>query len=350
MIRRAERIFRYLLPAFIAVLGLSATALAQNYEQMRVDIQRKQEQTSAEIQRLKKQILSYQDQISQTDQKFTTLNKEYENLKKEIALRNALINKLSKERGEIENEIDVTRKSYREKQQDLNKLVANYQKTLTYLYEHGRISELALILTSKSFNQMIVRSYYLRKFEEYRAKQEKDIQLAQNELKEKENELSDARARNNKVLEETKSEKKKLKSRVTRQGHVISALRRDRRNLKSMLSNVRKQVNDLNETLSRLIAESERVRKKEEERIMRLEAERQKRLAEAEKITDAAKRKAMIAKYSKPITEPDETMTDNELKVIEKEFREDKGKIAVACKPWGYNRSFRYESQPAVWN
>lgn len=329
MIGKIYRILQFLIPATMVSLVLTISAQAQNYEQVRAELQQKQAATSAEIQRLKKQILSYQDQITQTDKKFTTLNKEYENLNKEIALRNALINKLNKERDEIENEIDVTRESYNQKQAELNKLIANYKKTLVYLYEHGRVSELALILTSKSFNQMLVRSYYLRKFEQYRTNQEKEIKQAQNDLKQKESELNDARSRNKKVLDETKSEKEKLKSRTTRQKHVIAALRRDRRNLRGMLSNVRKQVNDLNKTLSRLIAESERVRKKEEERIMRLEAVRQKRLAEAEKIKDAAKRKAEIAKYSKPIVEPKETMSDNELKVIQKEFGEDKGKL-----PW----------------
>jgi septal ring factor EnvC (AmiA/AmiB activator) len=314
---------------FLLFMGITITANAQNYEKLRRELQQKQDTTRSEIEQLKQQITSYQNQISQTEKKFAGLNKEYENLKKEIALRNAVIKKLENERNDILKEIKVTQKAYDAKAKKLKELIANYQKTLSYLYKHGRTSEFALILTAHSFNQMLIRAYYLRKFELYRQNQANEIKKAQAYLKQKENELTLAKEKNTSVLSETQQERKQLRSKVTKRKQVISALRRDKRSLQDMLHNTRKEVNNLNNTLSDLISKENKVRREEENRLRRLEEERKKRLAEAKKIKDAAKRKQEVAKYSKPIDFHTTSISDAELKKLGKEFANEKGKL-----PW----------------
>lgn len=320
---------RHIVLAFLFLLLGFTTVHAQNYEKMRQELQSRQQETRKEIDQLKSQIDSYQQQISATQAKFETLNKEYSDLQNEIALRNKLLGKLKNEQDDIQQEIGVTKKSIAAKEKEYQQLTENYQETLVYLYKHGRDSELALILTSHSLNQMMVRSYYLRKFSEYRQKQLDQIKKVQADLDQKKADLEQSESRNKKVIAETEQEREKLRQRTEQQKKVIAALRRNRSNLEGMLKNVRKQVSTLNNKLTDLIAQEDRIRKAEEQRQRLLEAERRRRLAAARKISDPTKRKAEIAKYSKPI-EPDTNVpTDAELDKMQKAFASDKGKL-----PW----------------
>ena len=325
--RRLRKI-SFLIPAVMFLFFGISRVYGQDYQRQRQELIKKQRATQLEIIQLKNQIESYKKQISETETKFEKLNNDYQSLSKEIVLRNALIKKLRNEESTVQHEIEVTQKSYQNKENELKRLVAEYQKTLTYLYIHGRESEIALILTSRSLNQMLVRSYYLKKFDAFRKNQENQIKKAQQQLEQRKQELEASKKKNEDLLADTRKEKRDLEQRQHLQKNMITHLKKDRGHLQNMVKKTRKQVADLNTTLTNLIAEADKVRQAEEKRLHQLEAERQKRLAEAELIKDPAKRAAMIKRYSTPVTEKNE-VTDSEIHTFQKEFASDKGKL-----PW----------------
>ena len=325
--RRLRSISLLITVILVQFLGISLV-YGQDYQKQRQDLLKKQRATQLEIIQLKNQIESYRKQISETETKFEKLNQDYEKLNKEIVLRNALIRKLGNEQETVKHEIDVTQQAYQDKEDELNKLIADYQRTLTYLYMHGRESQLAMILTSHSLNQMMVRSYYLKKFDQFRQNQEAEIKKAQHQLEQRKEDLESSKKKNEDLLADTRKEKSDLQQRQHLQQNMITELKKNRGHLQNMVKKTRDQVDDLNSTLTRLIAEAEKVRRTEEERLQKLEAERQKRLAEAEKISDPAKRAEMIKRYSTPIASKTE-ITNSEISTFQKEFAGEKGKL-----PW----------------
>lgn len=316
-----------LLLTVLLLIGLSPV-WGQDYQKIQKQLERKQQETRYEIKALKTQIENYQEKISLAETKFERLYDQYENLKKELELRNALLTKLKKERSHIEEEIDLTQKAYAELEEKLNRLIEKYQASLTYLYKHGRTTELALLLTADSFNQMLIRSKYLEKFDEYRDEQATEIKEAQAQLDLKKENLIAAREKNQKVTQEIVDEKEEIENRQKQQEKNIASLKRNRRSLRNKLSEVQNQMEELNSTLTGLILQEEKVREAERIRIARLEAERQKRLAAARKIEDAAKREAEIAKYSKPIASS-YTISPEDLKAFEAEFSKLQGQLPM---------------------
>lgn len=321
---------RYLLfvGIFSGLLLGTITVQAQDYEKMRKELQNKQQNTRQEIQSLQEQITNYQERLSETAQKYERVYKQYEDLKKVIALQDAKIKKLEEEQRHIQDEIEVTEEAYNEYQQQYNRLIENYKKTLSYLYKHGRTSELALLLTARSFNQMMVRSYYLEQFEEHRQKQVRQIREAQAKLQKKKKQLQEAKAKKEAIAKEHKQEKELLADKRRQQEKNIAILRRDRKKIQQQLSQVRQHVKDLNSTLSELIVEEEKVRKAQQDRLRRLEEERKKRLAAAKKIENARERAIEVAKYSDPVTSS-EFVGSEELGEIEQSFANQKGDL-----PW----------------
>lgn len=303
---------------------LANTALAQDYEQMRKEVLQKQENTRSEISKLNEQIDTYEQRLAQATEKYSTLYEQFENLTRLIALRDEKISKLQTEQSQIEDEISLTNKTIEQNQQKLEQLIEDYKETLRYVYKHGQASQLALLFASSSINQMLIRAYYLEKFSSFREGQARDIRETEEELKQDREQLQKAKAENTDLLAEIRDEKEELAEKKEQQESNVTLLRRDKEQLQEKLNEVQQQKQTLNNTLSSLIAEEEKIREAQRQR----ELERQQKLAEAENIEDDAERAREVAKYAN-MADEGEFLNDEELSKIESSFAERKGQL-----PW----------------
>lgn len=313
---------------FFCLLFGATAVFAQDYKQMRTEVIEKQENTRAEIERLTSQIQKYEERLELADQKYEALYEQYQNLKNLIALQDQKLKTLQSEQSQIQEEISVTSQSLEQKREELKALIENYKQTLGYLYKHGRASQLALIFSSASINQMLVRSYYLEKFNTYREQQAEQIRTTQKELENTQEQLVEARSKNKEVLAEINQEKEQLAEKKEQQEENVGLLRKNRNEIKTELQQVQEQKEKLNDTLSELIREEEKIRSAQEERLKRLEIERKQKLAEAKEIENDTEREEEVAKYSEPV-KAENFMDSERLKVIEQQFAQNKGQL-----PW----------------
>ena len=317
---------------FVAVtcvmLALPAPTFGQNYQNIRLELQQQQEHARNEITSLQSRIRQFEEQISEAADAYSDMYEQFQNLRNEIALRNEVLRNMESERASILKELEITQRQIDDLTEDLNTLIENYKSTLTYVYKHGRVPEEILLFTSASINQMLVRSYYLQRFEEYRQGQAHQIGALQDELKLREEELEDARRRSQQNIAAMQQERSALERRRQVQERQVAELRRDRERLEQRLTASRREAENLEETLSRLIEEEALARTAEQERLARLEEVRQQRLASAEKIRSRREREAQIARYSTPLQDG-ELPSDELLGTIENSFEQQKGRL-----PW----------------
>lgn len=309
-------------------LLLGQTAVMQEFNELRNNIVEKQKNTRAEIERLNKKIQKFEQRLQQAEEKYEALYQKYQNLKQLIALRDNKISQLQQEQSQIQEEIAIATESLNTKKAELKQLVENYKQTLSYLYKHGRTSQLALIFSASSINQMLIRSFYLEKFNNYREQQAQEIREAKKELEQTKEQLVEAQEKNKEVLEEIRNEKQKLAQKKEQQEKNVALLRENREKINKKLKEVQQQKDNLNSTLTDLIRREENIRKAREQKLRQLEAERKKKLSAAKKIEDDAKRAAEIEKYSEPI-KLDNFLDSNKMEEIESRFASNKGKL-----PW----------------
>lgn len=317
---------------FTGLLLLPLLLPAQDFDAQRAALNQRQEKAREDINRLKSQIQQYERKITETDRKFDKLEKQFESMVRETALRRQLLSKLNTEQRHILEEIALTEANYRQYEEKLAVLTERYRKSLRYLYIHGRTSETALLWTSESINQLLARSYYLKRFGTERDRQVRIIENSKTELRYKAAQLDTVKKKNNSIIEETEAEKKRLESRKQQQEKTIKLMEKDRKNLQNKVKEINRQLNNLNKVLTDLIREEERIREAEAARARALEAERLKRLAEAQKIRDAKEREKQVAKYREPepvVAKVAGTISNEELAVIEKNFVSQRGKL-----PW----------------
>lgn len=325
---------------FCFSLAAIRPAVAQNYEQQRRQILQRQDSTRSQIEQIEALINSYELRLNQAEERFDELYAQYEDLKRLLALQRQKVVSLQKERRQINAEIAVTEKKLRHQQQQLEKLINSYKETMRYVYKNGRTSQLALILSSKSLNQMMIRNYYLKEFESYREKQAAEIKQTQRELKKSQQQLDKAAERNQEVLAQIQREKEKLERKTREQRNNVNLLSRNRLQLESKIAQTQRQKEQLNNTLSSLINREEEVREAEEQRLRReAEQQRQADLAAAEGAeTEAEPETDNSTPDETPEASPAATreyvgevgyVSDAELDKIEAAFSSQKGSL-----PW----------------
>lgn len=323
------RLFTAIILTVFFVL-LSTTVMGQDYKKMREEVVQKQETLRTEIEELNEQINQYQNRLSMAEEKYDRLYEEFENLQRVIALQEEKIERLNEEQDHIEEEISVTEKEIEQNEQRLQELIENYRETLTYLYKHGRSSQLALLFSSSSINQMLVRSYYLEKFNTYRQQQEEQIKEQQAELKQNKEQLEQARKKNETVLAEIQSEYEDLEEKRAQQEENVRLLRQNKEQIAQDLRQTEQELDEINNALEKAIAEEQRIREAQEEELRRREEERKRKLAEAQEIEDEEERQREVEQYSTPITIEEEGYLDDErLEEIENTFAAEKGSL-----PW----------------
>ncbi len=297
------------------------TGMAQSgYEQRRTEIREQQNNTRSEIESLEEQIETYQNRLQLASQRFDEMYRQYQELTRLIALQDERIRRMEEEQEQISREITLIEENITSLERDLEALVEQYQSTLKYIYKHGRTTEIALVLTSSSINQLLVRSYYLSKFDRYRQEQEKEIRDKQKEYEYAMEELDKTSQKNERSLADIQVQKEELAQKEDQQKRNVELLQRDRNNLQNQLSKMEEERRQLDEILTLLV--------EEEEELQRAEAERQRQLAAAQQIEDNDEREAAIARYSRPVARS-VAVSEEELEAFEAEFRDSQGQL-----PW----------------
>lgn len=317
------RIFYVLLFLILMVCLPISTTFGQTYEQERKQILEKQTHTRAEINVLNARINNYEKRIDLTEKKYDELYKQYENVNQLLSLQNNKLKSLSREQSQIQEEINMTKEEIKVREEELKILIENYKKILLYAYKNGRTTNLELLLTSSSINQMLVRSFYLQKFEDQKIKQANLIKSQKIELDNIRQDLEESLKKNEVILREINHEKSRLNQQKTIQKQSVDVISKESKKLADELRKTRLQKQNLENMFASLINEETRIREAEKERLAKL--------AEAEKIADSERRAREVAKYSKPIAR-ENYVSDEILLTFEQKFVASKSNL-----PWPVN-------------
>lgn len=254
-----RRLLILLFPLFLMLADVSTAQ--SSYEDQRAEILDRQNNTRNQIENLQQQIATYNERLGYATERYEQMYQQFQELERVIALQQERIRQMNREQQQIIEEIELIQNNLAELEERLKQLVDNYKDTLTFLYKNGRTTEIALLLTSTSINQLLVRSYYLARFDEYQREQAREIEEAQDELEAARIDLEETRERNREALASIQKESETLEQKKALQSRNVELLRRDRDNIREQVDIREQQLQELNETLDELIAEETRIRR-----------------------------------------------------------------------------------------
>ncbi|HRP88785.1 MAG TPA: peptidoglycan DD-metalloendopeptidase family protein [Edaphocola sp.] len=104
-------------------------------------------------------------------------------LNRKLQLRQQLISTINQDLNNITVDINQTNKSITVLNQQLAKYKMDYARSIRYAYKNKESQNLMVfVFSAKSFNEMMRRMQYMKKFRQYRVLQANRIQKTQNEL------------------------------------------------------------------------------------------------------------------------------------------------------------------------
>ena len=287
-----KRLFVILVSSLWLAIPLSAQSnkLIRELEGKRGALQKQIAETESILQNTKKDVGSQLNglaaltgQIEERKRYILAINNDVETIERELVSLNRQLNSLEK---------------------DLKEKKKKYEASVQYLYKNKSIEEkLMFIFSAKNLGQTYRRMRYVREYATYQRLQGEEILKKQEQIRKKKAERQQVKAAKEGLLKERENEKAKLEAQEKEKRTLVANLQKKQKGLQSEVNKKRREANQLNARIDRLIAE-------EIERALKRAAEEARREAAARKKADTnGKGASKTGTAAKPKSEPLDAFT-----------------------------------------
>ena len=274
-----KRIFVLLACIFLGAVSLSAQSskLIKELESKRGELQKQIADTESLLKNTKKDVGSQLNSLA-------LLTGQIEERKRYILAINNDVEALERELNALERQL-------RTLQRDLQDKKKKYESSVQYLYRNKSVEEkLMFIFSAKSLGQTYRRLRYVREYATYQRLQGEEILKKQEQIKKKRAELQQVKKAKENLLKDRELEKQKLESQEKEKRALVTSLQKKQKGLQNEVSKKRREANQLNARIDKLIAEEiERARKRAAEEARREAAARKKAESKEGKSSSASR-------------------------------------------------------------
>lgn len=263
-------------------------------------------QTNKKIKQLESKRSVLQKEISKKESLLKTTKKDVgsqlrslNTLTGQIEDRKRYIQVIAGDVQSIDQEVTSLSQQLRNLELDLLDKKRKYASSVQYLYKNKTIEEkLMFIFSAKSLSETYRRLRYVREYATYQRIQGQEILRRQAQIGTKKNEVEQVKDAKVNLLSQGEQEKKRLEEQEQQKKVMVSDLQKKQKGLQSEIAKHRREANQLNAQIDRLInIEIEKARKRAEER-----ARKEAAAAEARRKAEAAaeaRRKAEAAEEAR---------------------------------------------------
>ncbi|MBI5021429.1 MAG: peptidoglycan DD-metalloendopeptidase family protein [Ignavibacteriales bacterium] len=227
------------------------------------DIQKKQTQ----IEKLRKEIDKFEDKIKESSKKEKATLELLSTYDRQSMLLRKLVAKLREREIALEAEIKQTKVTVGELGGQLSSLKKHYAGYVSTVYKYGRVYDLELLLSSKSFNQLLVRSEYLRRFSNQRQQDMIRIDTKKSSVEKQHDLLNQQLAEQQDLIRQKKKEENRLAAKAKKRKSLLTEIRRDKKNFKKEIERRKQDVRELEKIIARLIEEEVEARNKKDKTV-----------------------------------------------------------------------------------
>lgn len=231
----------------------------------------------------------------------------------QIEERKRYIMSINNDMEAIERELTTLQRQLNTLQKDLKDKKKKYEASVQYLYKNKSIEEkLMFIFSAENLGQTYRRLRYVREYATYQRLQGEEILKKQEQIRKKKAEREQVRAAKENLLKEREGEKAKLEAQEKEKRTLVANLQKKQKGLQSEINKKRREANQLNARIDKLIAqEIERARKRAQDEARREAAARKK--AGVKEEPSAAGTEAAAKAKSKPLDAYTMSKADREL-------------------------------------
>jgi septal ring factor EnvC (AmiA/AmiB activator) len=236
--------------AFLLTLVVVLAGPACAYGQ----VSKEREDTKKRLNQLREQITEGEERLAKIRKREKASLRKLENLDRKITVRKELISNYRTRRRQLSAKLDSIQQSSAQLERRVDELRSEYKKRAVHAYRHGRLHDLALILSARSINQMLVRVRYLHRFAEQREGQLSELHTATRDLEQRRQRLRRTQGKLDSLIAETQAQRQNLTDLQEDRQQVVSSLRAQEETLKPKLEKKRKSASELEKRMRELVA------------------------------------------------------------------------------------------------
>lgn len=288
---------RYIILALLC-LGILATGFAQS----------KSEKLKSNKKKIEAEIATTQKLLNQTSKNKQASLQQLSVLRRQISNREELITSLNNEIFNLEEELDLNVKLYKELDKKLEYMKTDYSRIVYLAYKkRNMIDKVAFLLASEDFSQMFRRIKYYTIFANDVKRQVVLIKQTQEEIAQKNEEIIQLKEEKTALLEGKEQEIKQLEIDRNKKTKATEELKKKEKQLASELKSKQQKRRELDAAIKKAIQEE---------------------ILAANKKKAEANKKSSGSSTSKTTSKTEITLTPEE-KLISDSFVSNKGKL-----PW----------------
>ena len=288
---------RYIILALLC-LGILATGFAQS----------KSEKLKSNKKKIEAEIATTQKLLNQTSKNKQASLQQLSVLRRQISNREELITSLNNEIFNLEEELDLNVKLYKELDKKLEYMKTDYSRIVYLAYKNrNMIDKVAFLLASEDFSQMFRRIKYYTIFANDVKRQVVLIKQTQEEIAQKNEEIIQLKEEKTALLEGKEQEIKQLEIDRNKKTKATEELKKKEKQLASELKSKQPKRRELDAAIKKAIQEE---------------------ILAANKKKAEANKKSSGSSTSKTTSKTEITLTPEE-KLISDSFVSNKGKL-----PW----------------
>lgn len=202
----------------------------------------------------------------------------------QISERKKYINTVQKDIEVVDKDLNQLRRELTRLQAELKECKQKYEASALYIYRNKSIQDkLMFIFSAKNLAQSYRRMRYVQEYATYQRLQGNEIMKKETQVKSKQNELAQVLAAKKAMLKSYEEEKLALDKQEKEKRTLLASLQKQQKGYQNEVAKKRREANQLNARIDKLIAEE-------------IERERKRAAEEARKLAAAEKKKGNTGK------------------------------------------------------
>jgi len=219
-----------------------------------VHAQQTREELQKQEQELKKELADLNQLLSQTQKNKKLSLSQLALIKRKVAMREQLVNSINRQIRDLDNTIFLNERDIYRLRRELDTLRVKYAKSIVFAYKNRSSYEyLNFIFSSKSFNDAIKRITYLKSYRQNRETQAEAIIQSEQLLKTKIEVLSSNKKERITTLEKQSEQLKVLQDDKKAQDQVVAQLKGKEKELSTQIQNKERQRQKMQQAVMAII-------------------------------------------------------------------------------------------------
>jgi len=217
---------------------------------------KKIERNRKDLERIRSEIESYKSRIKNESAKEKNILNILSALDQEIDITRSLLEQLKTEDQQRSQAILKVQRVLMDKTDELERLRALYKKRLVYFYKYGRIKDFELLLSTESFNQLLLWVKYQSLLAANDRRNYQNLLEKKNNVEENKNKLKEDILARRRIIKEKSVEDQNLQTRKIEREELLTSVQQN----KQLYLQKIKEYEDSAAEIERLISSREQIR------------------------------------------------------------------------------------------